>query len=224
MFAEWASRGGDHSDIEAQLERFDLTQAELWERVLAKAERETASEFGGGPFPRNAVGTGRWLYLVRNLNVLLAGRGWEVHEPDGIPRILSRERRIAIVVQAGDEMTGRPKVEGGRFPRTRRDRGAALMRSVTFNEVPMLPGFEEDRQEKLSLSDYATWFLLVRAGNGKVAAELSYPLPPPGESRKIETWRERILLGVTDIDGPAAANPSTDDFPDSGIDFPVTPR
>ncbi|KRE35010.1 hypothetical protein ASG73_17305 [Janibacter sp. Soil728] len=224
--ALWASEEFGAEGADAELARFDLSASEVVEQVLVKAEREAAAEFGGGPFPRNAVGLGRWLYLVRNLNVLLAakGTGWEVYEPDGICRILNAERKVAIVVQAGDEMTGRPKAAGSRYPRTRRDRGAAVLRTVSFNGAPMLPEFEAEREEELRLEDLDTWFLLVRAGEGKVAGELSLPRPVLGDSKRIEAWGQRILLGVTEVDGVAASNPSTDDFPDDGIDFPVTRR
>ncbi|WP_306512578.1 hypothetical protein [Janibacter hoylei] len=226
MAALWASEEFGADGADAELIRFDLSVAELVDQVLVKAERETAAEFGGGPFPRNAVGIGRWLYLVRNLNVLLAGKGagWHVYEPDGICRIMNDALKIAIVVQAGDEMTGRPKAAGGRYPRTRRDRGAAVLRTVSFNGAPMLPQFEAEREDERRLEEFDTWFLLVRAGEGKVAGELSLPRPAVGGSKRIDTWERRILLGLTEVDGPAAQNPSTDDFPDDGIDFPVTRR
>lgn len=209
-------------EVDRELLRFDVTATELQERVLIRAEEDTAREFGGGPFPRNAIGIGRWLYLVRNLNELLAGKGWEVHEPDGISRILHRERKIAIVVQAGDNMTGRSKASGSRQPRTRYARGAAMLRAVGHNEVMMLPQFEEDRAREIQLQDYTTWFLLVWTGNGEVWAELSEPAL--SESSKIELWSQRILLGSAMAGGIAIDNPSTDDFVDEGIDFPVTPR
>jgi hypothetical protein len=217
----------DGDELRARLmDVFDITVEEICDRVLLTSQAASRS-YMNGLYPNAGAGLVRWLHLVRNLSLLMLPRGWERCDIDNVPRLIHRERRIALVVVRGDDATGLPHHEVGRDPRSKYPRGSATIRAVHVNDAPFLPLFAIlQNEDVVNLDEYKTWFLVVHVDAEQVRAEISLPIP--SDSVYLERWHERLLLPKLPNDGGSDIDIDINggDDPDAGyedIDIPVEP-
>jgi len=197
---------------------FDITVEEICDRVLLTSQAASRS-YMNGLYPTAGPGLVRWLHLVRNLSLLMLPLGWERCDIDNVPRLIHRERHVALVVVRGDDATGLPFSEVGRFPRSKYPRGSATIRAVHRNDAPFFPMFADLLDDDfVNLDDYKTWFLMVHVDPEQVRAEIS--LPMPSDSVYLERWHERLLLPALPNDGGSDVDIDIDGGvdPDAGYD------
>lgn len=218
----------DPSKTEDSLERrltpFDLTWDVVRDRILMRAQaiaRPYATELS----PPGAAGQIRFIHLVRNLTEVLMPAGWERCDRNNIARLIHPERKLAVVITSGDEVTGTPFSQLKRKPKTKYAKGAAIRRVVEVNDTPPLFDLAEPAEE-VDLDEYKTWFLLVHVSLLKIQSELSLAKTLDAKGF-INDWIDRILFPDLPNDGTALTDDETsidlsgDD--ESRIDISVDP-
>jgi hypothetical protein len=207
---------------------FDLTEDELAERVLLRAQA-VARSYEHGLFPRMAPGQVRHLHMVRDLSEVLRPRGWVRRDDDNISRLVHIQRRTALVVTLGDSATGLPFYIVNRLPRTKYAKGPAMQAAVERNGQLSFDGMSvpvEDRED-FDLDGFVTWFLMVYVNKRQIRSEIS--CPNGVDARGFVTkWHDRLFLPSLPNDGTATDTDfHSDDDPeggDGGIEVPVEPR
>lgn len=198
-------------DLDSRLlEQFDVTSGEIGERVLLRAQAASRS-YAHRLYPNSGPGLVRWLNLVANLSELMLPRGWVRHDVDNVPRLIHKSRRLALVVLRGDDATGLPFGQIGRWPRSKYPRGAAVIRAVARNTTPVFPLFADlEAADVVDLDGYKTWFLVVHVDRKHIRSEISLPIT--SDSDYVERWADRLLLPALPNDGNAEGNEVHEDF------------
>lgn len=152
---------------------------------------------------------------------LLPDAAWDHDEANQQPRTFNNDRRIAVIVQSGDEMTG---IDGDRVPRSKHGKGRATRQKIVDNRQEYLfdlatPDESVDEQDdELALT---TWVLLLAEVDGELRAELSRPYAMD-EAGRVSAWTERILLPVTPLGGTFDMDLDREDESDQGDAFDVS--
>lgn len=213
----------DDDEVRSRVqELLGITPGRL-QRVLqtgAEARRGTTAFH-----PRSYTGTSMWAETTAALRrELLVESGWEMDEAGGQPRTFSMERRLNVVVQSGDDMTG---VLGERKPRTKHSKGSATVTKVRDNQLALFavagPAAEEPELEDGDVieSVLETWVLLLAEVDNELRAELSRPRGFDAAGH-VNDWYERILLTATPMVADDFNIEQDDRDDDDGEGFDVT--
>lgn len=165
--------------------------------------------------PVTAAGLYMWAEATKELRDLLIPDGWETSDEENIPKTVSPDGSLCIVVVSGNEATGNPH----RDPATRHARGSAGVRDIRSNHQLWL--FDSVDVGRRKARGQAVWYLLHYATEEWMRCELSQPILA-NDSGHVEGWRERIILPAIDLTDASARNGGGPDGPE--LDVPVTPR
>lgn len=205
------------------INEFGVAEQELLQQVLMPSQ-SAARGYADNLFPRGGAGQVRHLHLVRNLSTVLQPRGYTRRDEDNVSRLVSPERRLALVVTSGDQGTGVPLSLAGRLPRTKYAKGPAMQAAVQRN-AQLAFDILGDEVDQADLDAYMTWFLMVHVNKHEIRSELSRPngVDPKGY---VSDWVDRLILSPLPNDGSAIdIDIDIDDGEDgNGIDIPVEPR
>lgn len=210
----------DPSHIELALNQlFDLALAD----VKGVAESSYRAFVGVSSLhPKGFNGTSAWADGSAHLRSVMIAKGWYAEDPNNQPRVVSRDKKLAITVSSGNEYTG---IEG-RLPETRNIKGSQTASSVTFNSrqgilFPVeLP--EDQMVVPMRPNEQALWMFLyyIDFDNAELRYELSLPTAM-AENGKVIGWSQRIIFPPLSF-SPEVDEHSIDDMPD--IDISVTPK
>jgi len=171
--------------------------------------------------PKGFRGTNAWAEGTSSLRALMIPKGWHVEDPQGQPRVVSKNGKIAITVSSGNADTG----VANRVPQTRNDKGTQTAGSVHFNAQQMLlfPLPESDISSLIvPANGQSLWILLyyIDLDARHVRFELSQPTAM-SEADKVNSWSTRFILPPLPFT-PDFDDRSEDEGPD--IDIQVTPK
>ncbi|MGX5692484.1 hypothetical protein ACWKWA_04805 [Dermacoccus abyssi] len=199
----------------SRLQQMDLTVEQV-QRALLRADAEARQS--NDLDPPNLGGFSRWGKSVRFLREELLPDGWEYDNSRLFCRTIHPSGEFAIVVSSGDDFAG--EFVPGYSPSTKYSKGETVVRAVATNEQL---SFDYGIGEDLAPSAEAmiTWFLLFRATEEKIYAELSLPSAIDGGT--ISDWNERIIVPPIDRE---TSESYADDLPDDegGYDVGVSMR
>lgn len=213
---------GDAADPDRLLARFDVTVAELQERVLTPAQSAARSVHPLAP--KGFAGQTRHAMAVSALGELVIPRGWKRNDDGNVARVVHVERRLAVVVATGNALTGMPFAFTGRSPSTKWPKGnltraaAADNQQLAFFDVGL---GDVDDGEQGKTPPLETWLLLLRAVPEEVRAELSRPLHV-NAAGFVDAWgKPRIIIPPVPNDGSAIDPEAGDegDVPDVPVDL-----
>ncbi len=204
-------------DAVADLERFDLSVAEVHDQVLARSI--DAARAVSSLAPRSFRGQTRNAVAVIGLRELLLGRGWESDDDQGVARVIHRERGISVVVVTGNPATGQPTARGGRGPSNKWPRGPLTREAIEDNGELALFEMAGSAADATTTPLLQTWFLLMHADKTEVRVELSRP--DHFTDRFVDHWGKRIILPALPTGAPGD-DLDTDDDGDIP-DVPVLP-
>lgn len=139
--------------------------------------------------PPSAAGITMWIKGTRNLRERLIPLGWTYHNQKNLPITVCPDKSFAIVVNGGNEDTGR----GDRTPRTRSTKGGATQDAIDGNQLKLFDaGMLQTEVEK---SGQALWILLVFVDDDEqeIRLELSKPIRNK-KNEPITDWHERIIV------------------------------
>lgn len=181
----------DVEDVQARLAELGLEEgalAEVVRRGFIAFVSCTANH------PPLYPGFSAWAQMVCALREYLLPLGWMRSDESNYSLVVNAADTIAIAVATGDDATGQPLSE----PTTKSPRGTCTIDAVSVNQAQLSLPFEfppiaptEDKR--------LTWILLVHRASNELRCELSLPLSMASNGR-VETWRERIILGSIPID------------------------
>jgi hypothetical protein len=186
------------------------------------AERNACTEND----PPGFSGMTAWAKTVRRLRELLIPREWKRTNRRRLAAVLNPEGTVAVGVSTGDERTGLDGAE----PQTAYPKGPAWQAAVDANADQLAfttPGMWVEKEPALEVVDEsdlnrATWVLLFCIAARETRCELSMPKDLGADSKKLDSWVERILLPSIPHDPEPAIE---DDTPAAEpIDVPVKRR
>ncbi|WKW11808.1 hypothetical protein Strain138_001074 [Pseudogemmatithrix spongiicola] len=147
------------------------------------------SEFDAPSFPGSLL----WGHTVRAERTQLSERRWTCDSTDNFPTCITPDGKMAIVVETGDEETG--KVVPGRRPRTKSQKGPRTMQMVRDNsqllQGDLFSAFA--MRPRLVGEGPLLWVHLIHQHGGFVYHEISLPTVADSDSR-ITGWKCRIIL------------------------------
>jgi hypothetical protein len=152
---------------------------------------------------------------------LLPDSAWDHDEANQQPRTFNNDRRIAVIVQSGDEMTG---IDGDRAPRSKHGKGRATRQKVVDNRQQYLFDITTPDEPVDDLDDgliLNTWVLLLAEVDGELRVELSRPYAMD-EAGRVSAWTERILLPASPLGGNFDIDLGREDDGDQGDAFDVS--
>jgi hypothetical protein len=181
--------------VQQRLEQLGLDVETLHAALKAGlAERNACTEND----PPGFGGMTAWAKTVRGLRELLIRREWKRTNRRRLAAVLNPEGTVAVGVSTGDERTG---IDGPE-PQTAYPKGPAWQAAVdanadqlAFTTPGMWPEIEPER-EVVDDNDLnrATWVLLFYIAARETRCELSMPKEIGADSKKLDSWVERILL------------------------------
>lgn len=200
-----------------RLRQLDLSVEQL-QRALLRADAEARQS--NDLDPPNLGGFNRWGKGVRFLREELLPDGWGYDNSRLFCRTIHPSGEFAIVASSGDDFAG--EFVPGCSPSTKYTKGETVVRAVATNEQLAFDfGTEKDQEAAPATEAMITWFLLFRATEEKIYAELSLPSAIDGGT--ISDWNERIILPPI---GREAGELAAEDLPDDegGYDVGVSLR
>jgi hypothetical protein len=208
---------------QSMVEIFGFDEDKLSDTVVARASAVSRS-YSDGLYPVGAGGIVRYLHSVAALREGFAHLGYEPDNGGQVARTVHRERGVAIVVAAGNDLTGVPFSVARKHPTTKWPKGERILAAVEENNAQFalfdMPGQDETEKPELTLT---TWILLQRATEEKVWSELSLPSQISGNGF-VTDWRRRFLLPIVPNVGGALFELDQDEEGDGGIDISVEPK
>jgi hypothetical protein len=169
--------------------------------------------------PPGDSGFRRWSDTVAGLRRQALPHGWEMSNAQNYCTVFNGESRAAIVVMAGDPMTG---MRIG-SPTSRYPKGVATAQRIARNngQASLFPSMKSN--DEVVEEDCVTYVLVQYATEVGVQVELSLP-SSMSSSGYVDEWDERILLPMVDPRGtePDAEVPELENSP--SIDFAVSAR
>lgn len=169
--------------------------------------------------PKGFNGTNGWAEGTRQLRAILIPKGWHSDDPQGQPRVVSKDKKTSITVSSGNPDTGVPN----RDPQTRNDKGGQTASSVQFNArqgvlFPLIA--VSSGPFRARPKSEALWVLLyyIDLDAGEMRVELSRPTAM-SEADRINRWSPRLILPSIPL-SPAVDDLPRDESPD--IDFEIT--
>jgi hypothetical protein len=170
--------------------------------------------------PKGFNGTNGWAEGTRQLRAILIPKGWRSDDPQGQPRVVSKDKKTSITVSSGNPDTGIPN----RDPPTRNDKGGQTASSVQFNArqgvlFPLI-GTSNAPLRALDSKREALWVLLyyIDLDASEMRVELSRPTAM-SEADRINRWSPRLILPSVPL-APVVDELPRDESPD--IDFDIT--
>lgn len=199
-----------------RLDQLGLTVEKL-QRALLRADAEARQT--NDLDPPNLGGFNRWGKGVRFLREELLPDGWGYDNSRLFCRTIHHSGEFAIVVSSGDDFAG--EFVPGFSPSTKYSKGETVVRAVATNEQLVLDFGPDNELPDVGSKAVITWFLLFRATEDTIYAELSLPSAIDGGT--ISDWNERIILPPIDRE---TGEPDTEDRPDDegGYDVGVSMR
>lgn len=201
------------------LQRFDLTESEILEKVIKPAVDD--AEAAHPMAPPSTPGQRMHQAAVAFLRELLIPRDWKIDQTDGVARTVTVERGLAIIISAGNEFTGRPGTDDDfttKWPKGSRALTNARYVAEGFDAIDST--FPAVLQVKGS---WEVWYLVHRVHGGEVRVELS--APGRLDHRDFpRDWRERIILEPLHMGPEIDINPDGNDPYDDGPEVPVLPK
>lgn len=204
----------------SRLGQMDLSIEQL-QRALLRADAEARQS--NDLDPPNLAGFNRWGKGVRFLREELLPDGWEYDNSRLFCRTIHPSGEFAIVMSSGDDFAG--EFVPGYSPSTKYSKGETVARAVATNEQLSFDlGLNDDVDVQNTSPEndaMITWFLLFRATEDKIYAELS--LPSAIDNGTISDWNERIILPPIDRE---IGGSDTENLPDDegGYDVGVSMR
>lgn len=203
----------DNTEVQFRVQELLGIAPDRLQRVLrigAEARRGTTAFH-----PRPYAGYSMWAETTAGLRrELLVESGWKMDEDGGQPRTFNLARRLNVVVQSGDDMTG---VLGERKPRSKHSKGSATATKVRDNQLALFPvvglAAAEPEDGKNVEPVLETWVLLLAEVKDELRAELSRPIGFDSGGH-VNDWHERIILNAT----PMVADDFTVEQDDRGDD------
>lgn len=200
-------------DVDSRLAELGLTRGRLVAAILsgdAGASGSTALHPPGNP------GYRRWADTVTGLRMQLLPHGWLHSNAFNYCTVFNPDTRVAIVVMAGDSMTGsRLGVPSSKYPKG--DVTAQRLR-VNQQQTSLFPDLKSAGE--VAEQDCTTWVLVQRSDEIGIHAELSRARSM-NNSGYVVDWYERLLLPTIDPRGDDRTEQSPAE-PD--IDFVVSAR
>lgn len=204
------------SDAVNRLGQMDVTVGQV-QRALLRADAEARQS--NDLDPPNLGGFNRWGKGVRFLREELLPNGWGYDNSRLFCRTIHPSGEFAIVVSSGDDFVG--EFVPGCSPSTKYSKGETVVRAVAINEQLSFDfGTGADQNATHVAEAMITWFLLFRATEEKIYAELS--LPSAIDSGTISEWNERIILPPIDRENGNVEEELPDDK--GGYDVGVSMR
>lgn len=162
-----------------------LQQIGVSEQILRNAvERGEIARSGCTQLdPPTRAGYSAWAETTRAIREALIGKGWQAVQGGSCPTV-SPDRKIAIIVQTGDDATGMQRGT----PRSKNPKGPAVELAVANNNQLLL---WDDFDDAKDLPPAETWVLLVGRDRDQVRFELSLPSRMDSDGR-IAEWKVRI--------------------------------
>lgn len=161
--------------------------------------------------PVTRAGYSAWAETTKALREELVIHGWKAQQGGTHPTV-SPTGKLEIIVQTGDDATGRPEE-----PRSRNPKGPVIERVVAANQLLLW----QDVDVATALPVAETWVLLIARDDDEVRFELSLPNHVDADGR-IDGWKMRIRFDpLDDTDPPGDRRPSEDT---GEIDIDVTKR
>jgi hypothetical protein len=194
---------GDDGDVRPRVEQLLGVTVDHLARVTQAAAggRNSATSL----HPSSTAGSNMYYEGTAALRrELLPDSAWDHDEANQQPRTFNNDRRIAVIVQSGDEMTG---IDGDRAPRSKHGKGRATRQKVVDNRQGYLfdltrsdESADEQGDEQGDEQALDTWVLLLAEVEGELRAELSRP-HAMDDAGRVSAWTERILLPATPLGG-----------------------
>ena len=146
--------------------------------------------------PRMFPGLSMFAVAVRHLRMELAKKGWTKCDDGNYSLTIAGDKSVAIGVSLGDGATGLPELS----PSTKSPKGTRTMDALVVNNLQLGFDFEipDGYRPRAIKESYVTWLLLMHRTEDKVFSELSHPLDFD-EKKRVNVWRERIILPSIDI-------------------------
>lgn len=152
--------------------------------------------------PITALGYWVWANMVSGMREHLIPFGWKRVLENGLEKVVSEERQIAIVcksaVQGVGDLDSKLKTRGGSGPVVRQiaDDNLSIQLSL-FNDEPA------SHYQGKALNDYPmeVWMLVyqVDTTNNEVRAELAKPVGYD-TNESLDDWEERYIIGTISFD------------------------
>lgn len=172
-------------DIAAKLNRFNVTQTELFD-VAHKATVVRNNSVQNDPI--NAPGQLAYIYGTRSLRELLLSKGWTIDRTNNIEGSLSPDKTIKVVYQNTDTAAN-----PSRIPKAISSKGPASDRIVAqWQQTDLFPTKPEEAQK-----DPEIWYLCVSSSGNNIQAELSCPTAIIGG--QFAEFSDRIFI-ITDTE------------------------
>lgn len=209
----------DPMDVDLELtRRFGMSVAEL-HSVASAAYR--AFSLATSLHPKGWGGTTAWGEGSAQFRMLATSKGWHCEDPQGQPRVVSKDGKVSITISSGDMNTGNPHAD----PKTRNDKGEQTANGLHFNSRQQnlfSIGQLTEEQVFKPAQGQALWVLLyyIDVDMREVRIELSQPLEM-SEAKKIHKWAPRYILPPMSFAAKYDQSLDDDDTPD--IDFNVLP-
>lgn len=196
----------------SRLQQMDLSVEQV-QRALLRADAEARQS--NDLDPPNLGGFNRWGKGVRFFREEVLPNGWGYDNSRLFCRTIHPSGEFAIVVSSGDDFAG--EFVPGYSPSTKYSKGETVVRAVVTNEQLAFDfASGEDQDSARDAEAMITWFLLFRASDEKVYAELSLPSAIDGGA--ISEWNERIILPPIDR---LTGVPDVEDLPDDEVGYNV---
>lgn len=163
--------------------------------------------------PPQFRGIAAWANTVRALRDKTVVRGFSRSNESNLPFTVGPDGDVAILVNTGDDSTGKPEGE----PCTKSRKGPHTKSAVRANALQYSLGFQEPLtdEEVRAVNEPTTWILLIYRDiqAHEVRCELSRPINMNAEGI-VDGWDERIILGAIPFGGdvleiPRDENPQT---------------
>lgn len=204
------------SEVDARLASLKLNRLWLHNGVLAG---DAGASSSSALHPPGDPGFRRWSDTVAGLRGQVLPNGWNMSNALNYCTVFNRESRTAVVVMAGDIMTG-SKLGS---PKSRYPKGVVTAKRIERNngQTSLFPSLKS--AEEVVEEDCLTWVLVQVPTEQGVLVELSRP-KSMSLSGHVDDWDERILLPIIDPRGPKLTAQIEDSPENPHIDFAVTPR
>lgn len=169
-------------------------------------------------------GTSQWAQTIYKLRLNMVSKGWKANDDKNLSKIVSPNKKIAIIVSSGDGGTGREGVP----VKTKNQKGKLVDLIINNNlksirQISMFENSDEFLNKNICFDVKEIWYLLFFYDETKkeIRCELSLPIQVES-NHQINKWAKRILLNSIDV----TSGLSIDSKPEfnNDIDIEVTKK
>jgi hypothetical protein len=182
-----------HSDPLAAIGR--ITELELTTAVLRESVQlgVVASLGCTKNHPKGFPGYLAWGEVTKAFRDRQIPQRWHINNAGGFEGTVSPSGAVKVVVESGDEATGRPS----ETPSARNPKGLMTRTAIELNQQADFSDIAKDfpSLKKAPVRPGRTWFLLYfyDAEVSEIRLELSLPMTLT-KSGRISSWHERVIL------------------------------